>query len=80
MIPGAKTAALRAHYAAGEKKEALKIAASFRMDITREEHNILKKGYECFHYGDTYRQMGVDPDAAIEAAWQLLGYLPFIRN
>jgi len=80
MIPGNKTKQLRAHYAKGEKKEALRIASSFRMDITKEDHNVLKKGYECFHYGDTYRQMGIDPEKAIADAWELLGHLPFVRN
>jgi hypothetical protein len=75
-----KTQTLRILVEQGERRGALSIAATFRMGLTRAQQAIIKKGYECHHFGDTYRQMGVDPEAAIEAAWNLLVNHPMITG
>lgn len=67
-----KTAVVQQLIAQGQKKEALKIASDFRIGVTPEERKTMKRGYECFHYESTYRQMGVDTDKAIADAWTTL--------
>lgn len=68
MRPGEKTAAARAAFAAGDLKTALRIAKGFRLGLTPEERATLVRGYECMVHPEFYRQLGHDPEAAIEAA------------
>lgn len=71
MKPGEKTAAARAAFAAGDLKAALRIAKTFRLGLTPDERSILIRGYECIVHPEFYRQLGRDPEAAIEAARQV---------
>jgi len=79
MTAASKTEQIREAVRKGDKKSALKIAGGFRPGIfTPDQQRAIKKGYECLHYGDTYRQMGIDVEAAITHAWTLLSTLPVI--
>jgi hypothetical protein len=75
-----KTEQVRAAIRAGDRRVALKLASDFRVGITTEQRKALKKGYECLHYADTYKQMGVDTDEAIKYAWWLLTTMPVITG
>jgi len=55
-------------YKTGDLKGALKLASSFRIGVTREEHKVLKRGYECLSYPTLYEQMGIAPQEATRAA------------
>ncbi len=56
-----KSDAVRRLVAAGDFKAALRIAKDFRLGITKEEADSLKRGYECLLYPDFYSQIGIDP-------------------
>lgn len=58
-------------FTAGDAKAALKLASSFKMGITKQQSAVLKRGYECMTFPDTYRQMGKDPAVCVEAAKSL---------
>lgn len=66
--PNSKTNQAIAAFVGGDYKQALKIASTFRMGVTKQQSNCLKKGYECFVWPDQYRQLKQDPQACIEAA------------
>ena len=55
-------------YLAGDVKEALRIAATFRKGVTRDESKTLKLGYEVIAFPDFYRQLGRDLDLLTEKA------------
>lgn len=58
-------------YTEGKIKEALKIASKFRLGVTADEAAILKRGFECFNYGQTYYMMGYNPEVCIRQASEL---------
>lgn len=56
-----KTDAVRRLVAAGKYKEALKIAKDFRLGISKEDSDAMKRGYECLVYPQFYQSIGANP-------------------
>lgn len=56
-----KSDAVRRLVADGDFKAALRIAKDFRLGITKEDSDSMKRGYECLLHPDFYSQIGVDP-------------------
>lgn len=56
-----KTDAVRRLVAAGKYKEALKIAKDFRLGISEEDSDAMKRGYECLVYPQFYQSIGINP-------------------
>ena len=49
-------------------KEAFQIVKDFRMGITKEEKNILSRGYGCIQNPSFYQELGMDIKNEIEKA------------
>lgn len=56
-----KSDAVRRLVAEGNFKAALRIAKGFRLGISKEDADDMKRGYECLLYPDFYSQLGIDP-------------------
>lgn len=69
--PQSKTSQAVAAYEAGDYKTALKIASTFRIGVSKQQSNILKKGYECYVWPEQYRQMKQDPEKCAQEAIDL---------
>lgn len=61
-----KTELARKAFESGNIKEALRIAKTFRLGLTKEERDALVRGYECMVHPEFYRMLGKDPQAEIE--------------
>ena len=61
-----KTDAVKEAVASGEMKKALRIAKSFRINVTAEQRDAMSRAYECIVHPEFYRQIGVDIQSAIE--------------
>ena len=46
-------------------KTALRTAKNFFRGLTKEQHSIISRGYECLIRPDFYRSLGFDPDKCI---------------
>lgn len=57
---------------AGKIQSALNIAKNFKLNVTKEERDIMGTGYECFAHPTTYAQMGYDLEAAKTQAIDVL--------
>lgn len=72
-----KSDTVRRLVAAGNFKEALRIAKDFRLGISKEDMDAMKTGYECMVYPDFYRQLGFNPaqiaQKGVEAIQRLYG-------
>lgn len=55
-------------FTAGQFKKALQLTATFRLDLSKSDQALLRRGYECLVWPDQYRQMGKDPEACVAAA------------
>lgn len=62
-----KTDIVREAVRSGDFKLAMKLAKSFRINITREQHDTITRAYECIVHPDFYKQIGTDVERAIEA-------------
>lgn len=60
-----KTDRVRSLVAAGEYKEALRIAKDFHLGISKTDSDLMKQGYECMTHPDFYKSIGVDVDRTI---------------
>lgn len=49
-------------------KEALRIASDFKLGISQEEKDKMKRGYECIVHPEFYRSIGIDPIKASQEA------------
>lgn len=72
MQPVSKTQQMLAHLKAGEKKEALRIAKTFRIGFTKEQMRIVSRGHEAMLRPSNYIQMKQDPEAFVKEAIDLL--------
>ena len=70
-----KSDIVRAAVAAGNYKEALRIAKDFRINITKEQRSTMARAYECIVHPDFYRQLGTDIPAAINEGIALVAKL-----
>lgn len=53
-------------------KEALRICKCWKLPITPEESNTLRRGYECMVHRRSYESLGIDPDVEILKAIHIL--------
>lgn len=60
-----KTDRVRSLVAAGDYKEALRIAKDFHLGISKFESDLMKRGYECLVHPDFYKSLGVDIDRTV---------------
>lgn len=65
-VPKADQAA--ALFLAGKRKEALKMAKTFRFAISAEDSKQLVRGFECYDNGRFYEQLGYNAREEIEKA------------
>lgn len=56
-----KTDIVRQLVASEQYKNALRIAKEFRLGISKEDSESMKRGYECIVHPDFYKQLGFDP-------------------
>lgn len=56
----------------GDYKNALRIAKGFRLGISKEDSDAMRRGYECIVHPDFYRQIGVDTHKAVEKAVEIV--------
>lgn len=52
-------------YRTGKIKDALKIAKTFRIGITKEEHDKMVRAYECMVHPEFYKMIGKNPEEEI---------------
>lgn len=71
MEPVSKTRQAVALFLQGKVKEALKIAGTFRIGLTKDQQATLKRGYECMHNPQFYQQLGKDPEECQRQACEL---------
>ena len=57
-----KSDMVRQYVASGEYRKALRIAKEFRLGISKEDSEAMKRGYECLVHADFYKQLGQDTD------------------
>lgn len=57
-----KSDKVRRLVAAGNYKEALRIAKEFRLGIGREDSEDMKMGYECMVHARFYKDLGMDAE------------------
>lgn len=55
----------------GRQKEALLIASTFRIGLTKEERDALIRGYECLVHPQFYRMIGKEPAEEISKGIQV---------
>ena len=70
-----KTDIVREAVKAGEWRNALKIEKRFRINVTKEQRDIMTRAYECMIYPDFYRQLGTDIAGAIAKGKEVVGCL-----
>jgi len=57
----------------GDYKNALRIAKEFRLGITKEDSDTMKRGYECMATSPSfYKSLGFDVDACVKAGIETL--------
>lgn len=56
----------REHYRNGRIKEALRIAKTFRLGLTKEEKASISRAYECFIHSEFYKMIGKNIEEEIE--------------
>ena len=63
-----KSDKVRRLVAEGNYRAALRIAKDFRLGITKEQSDIMKRGYECMTHASFYKSIGADIPKIIEKA------------
>lgn len=61
-----KSDVVREAVARGDYKKALGIARNFRLGISKEDSDAMKRGFECMVYPDFYRSIGKDIQLEIQ--------------
>lgn len=56
----------------GDYRKALSIVKSFRLGITKEQHNSMILAYECMIHPNFYTSIGITPPKAIEEGISVL--------
>jgi len=57
---------MRAAFARGDYRTALRIARAFRIGTTAEDRHHMSMAYECLVHPQFYRPLGLDIDATIQ--------------
>ena len=68
--PERKSDMVRRLVSEGNYKAALRLASNFRIGITPEDHEAMKRGYEAMSYPDFFISIGIDPIEASKMAVQ----------
>ena len=63
-----KTEKVRRLFEKGDIKGTLRECKSFRIGLTRQDRDMLARGYECLLYPDFYRSLGFQPSEEVEKA------------
>jgi hypothetical protein len=71
-MPESKSDTVRRLVASHRWKEALKIAATFRLGLTQDQRRTIGRAYESYHYGYMQAQMKRDPEECRKAGIELL--------
>ncbi len=75
---------MRDHFHAGRMKEALAIAKSFRIGLSKQERQTIIRAYECTVWPEQYRALGIDDAEAVEKGVGILSVmcsnLPFAES
>lgn len=56
-----KSDAVRRLVASGDFKAALRIAKGFRLGISKNDSDAMRRGYECMNFPEFYQSIGIDP-------------------
>lgn len=56
-----KSDTVRRLVASGDFKSALRIAKEFRIGISKEDSDSMRRGYDCIVHSRFYEQLGIDP-------------------
>lgn len=59
----------------GELKKALRIAKGFKINVTKEQRDIMSRAYECIVHPEFYKQVGIDIPKAIEKGKEVVTLL-----
>ena len=70
-----KSDLVRNAVAAQDWKTALKIAKDFRLGITREQHSVITRAYECIVHPDFYRQLGKNLECEINRGKEIVAQM-----
>lgn len=70
-----KSEAVRAYVQNGQIKDALRIAKTFRLGITKEQSDAMSMAYECLVHPRFYAEIGVDTEAKVHAGTEVLRLL-----
>lgn len=57
-----KSDIVRTLVASGQYKQALRIAKDFRLGISEDDSDAMKRGYECLVHPNFYQQIGYNTD------------------
>lgn len=71
-FPNKKSDIVREFVSRKEFKKALKIAKDFRLGITKQDSDYMKRAYECMIYPDFYKQLGFDTKVTIQKGIQIV--------
>lgn len=55
-----KTDIVKEAVKSGDFKKALRIAKNFRINVTKEQRELMTRAYECIVHPEFYRQIGYD--------------------
>lgn len=55
-----KTDIVKEAVKSGDFKKALRIAKNFRINVTKEQRELMARAYECIVHPEFYRQIGYD--------------------
>ena len=66
--PVRKSDVVRQMVKEGKYKSALSIASNFKLGITQEDHDAMKRGYEAMTFPAFFTSIGIDPAEASKLA------------
>lgn len=67
-----KSDKVRRLVAAGELKQALCLTRSFRLGFTKQQRDVLNRGYECLVNPQFYKSLGYDLEACTQEAYKIV--------
>ncbi len=67
-----KSDKVRKLVAQGEHKKALNLVRGFRLGFTKQERDVLNRGYECLVNPNFYKALGYDLEACTNEAYELM--------
>ena len=70
-----KTDIVKEAVKSGDFKKALRIAMNFRINVTKEQRELMARAYECIVHPEFYRQIGYDVMETINSGEQTVTLL-----